>query len=67
MTSDDTGESLSEDAARDMTRDERENEKTIDSFSKLLDAALEKKNEGRFAEMMLGIAHYLVDRIRPPR
>ena len=66
MASDDTGETLSEDATIDMTRDERANEKAIDSFSKLLDVALEKKNEGRFAEMMLGIAHYLVDRIRPP-
>lgn len=66
MASNETGESISEDAARDMTRDERANEKAIDSFSKLLDAALDKKNEGRFAEMMLGIAHYLVDRIRPP-
>lgn len=66
MASDDTGDSLTSEETSDLTRDEKHNERAIDSFSKLLDAALNDEHHGRYAETMMGIAHYLVDRIRPP-
>jgi len=62
----DTGEDLSETQTIDETRDEKANERAVDSFSKLLEAALKEENEGRYAETMMGLAQYLVDRIRPP-
>lgn len=63
--SSDDGEFTTEES-EDLKRDERNNERAMDKFSELLDTALSPDNHGRFAETMLSIAHYLVDRIRPP-
>jgi hypothetical protein len=60
------GDQFTAEESEDLKRDERSNERAIDSFSKLLDTALSSQNQGKYAEAMLSIAHYLVDRIRPP-
>ena len=57
---------LEEFEASDLASSEKYTEETIDSFSILLEAALDGANDGRYAETMLALTHYLVDRLRPP-
>lgn len=53
-------------AEEDLAKDEKKSEQALNSFEQLLSLAMAQKNAGKYGEPMLALAHYLVDRLRPP-